>query len=43
MEMGSNIFKILELRGILLMEGCRVKVCLMSSLDIIYNIGLNSV
>ena len=43
MEMGSNILKILELRGILLREGWRVKVCLMSSLDIIYNIGLNSV
>ena len=43
MEMGTNIFEILLLRGILLREGRRVKVCLMSSLDIIYNIGLNSV
>ena len=43
MEMGSNIFKILELRGILLREGQRVEVCLMISLDVIYSIGLNSV
>ena len=40
---GFQYFKILELRGILLREGRGVEVCLMSSLDVIYLIGLNSV
>ena len=40
---GFQYFKILELRGILLREGRGVEVCLMSSLDVIYIIGLNSV
>ena len=40
---GFQYFKILELRGILLREGRGVEVCLMSSLDVIYITGLNSV